>query len=155
MKAPTRWEQFIWPLITLYWRFQFWIFEWLLARMERVEWLHHYAWPWEIAERLAGHGCMHQVCRQIGEPVYMGWEDYNDGEWNSGPVGYYCDAHMHAAGFCAYCHQFYGGIESFEFGRGLCDECELIAQREQEASDDYERAFDDDEDDIDSGGWMA
>lgn len=40
-------------------------------------------------------------------------------------VAWLCLAHAEAAGFCQGCHTFWGGVESFEFGRhpGYCDNC--------------------------------
>ncbi len=50
---------------------------------------------------------------------------------------YVCSTHHHATGYCYGCGQFFGGIESFEFGNGLCDDCN------------QDLCFPDDEDDFD------
>ncbi len=56
-------------------------------------------------------------CEQPGEACGGGYDDQDE------PTGYFCDAHMHAAGNCRMCRQFFGAVESFEFGNGFCDDC--------------------------------
>jgi len=63
--------------------------------------------------------CEHDGCVRVGNPCYTNACDI-DGE---GPNGYWCPEHSQEAGFCYLCGLFWGGIESFEFGNGLCDNC--------------------------------
>ncbi len=82
------------------------------------------------------HICAHRGCwSRDTTGGYLPTPSYDDVEL----VAYYCQKHIHAAGFCAICGAFNGGIESFEFGNGMCDNCQI----EYERDDDYAR--DDDE----------
>lgn len=56
-------------------------------------------------------------CQNEGQPCYL----ENDDEE---PNAYYCGDHAQGAGFCVCCGSFWGGIERFDFGNGLCEHCE-------------------------------
>lgn len=126
MKAPTRWELFVDWLDGR--RFAF--FEWLLIELHNrtpTDWQFSEWWDWlhTRLERLAGHGCQEDGCREIGIPCYVGWDSANDGEWSdTQPTAYFCPKHAPRHGFCGWCGQFSAGIESFDMNpRGLCDNC--------------------------------
>jgi hypothetical protein len=77
--------------------------------------------------------CQHEGCTETGSPCFLNaWDDDEDGD---APAEYYCAEHARDAGYCFVCGLFRGGIESFEFGDGRCDNC-------RESSDDDDR-FDD------------
>ena len=61
------------------------------------------------------------------------------------PDAYYCFEHAHYVGFCWMCGGFNGGIESFDFNRfGLCESCEMEADRDERKWDGDEEWDDDD-----------
>lgn len=63
--------------------------------------------------------CDHEGCEEsITMPVWL--PDSGDD-----PDGFYCSEHAFYHGFCKGCGYFWGGIESFEFGNGYCDTCEI------------------------------
>jgi hypothetical protein len=39
--------------------------------------------------------------------------------------GYYCSKHAFDNGFCKMCGMFWAGMESFDFGNGYCDTCQV------------------------------
>jgi hypothetical protein len=84
--------------------------------------------------------CQHEGCDREGILCQLDDNEGDEGE-------YFCGEHAFEAGYCACCGRFWGGIESFEFGNGLCDNCR--------DSGDY-GDFDEDEDymdfDIDEEG---
>lgn len=41
------------------------------------------------------------------------------------PFAVLCGEHAFESGFCKFCGSFWGGIESFEFGTGYCEDCEF------------------------------
>ena len=58
-------------------------------------------------------------------------------------VAWLCLEHARQSGFCLGCHTFWGGVESFEFGRhpGYCDNCGHEIDRDMAdefESDDYD-----------------
>lgn len=131
MKAPTRLDYLIGWLREKQYR----LFEFVLALAERWHWLHKYSRPWDLLERLAGHGCQQDGCREIGIPCYLPdlYED-DDAERPTGdePSAYYCGAHAQRNGFCYRCGQFWEGVESFDFGPGYCDNCEQYEDHDDE-----------------------
>jgi hypothetical protein len=63
-----------------------------------------------------GHRCEEEGCESFDAiPCFLMGED--------DPNGYFCSEHAHAQGFCYICGQFWGGIESFDFGPGYCEHC--------------------------------
>lgn len=62
--------------------------------------------------------CEHEGCNREGSPCFLNADDKGDD-----PNGYYCFEHAQEAGFCYLCGMFWGGIESFDFGDGRCDNC--------------------------------
>jgi hypothetical protein len=65
--------------------------------------------------------CEHEGCDREGDPCYMEpWDSEPEGD---GPNGHFCAEHAFEAGFCMSCRLFFSGIESFDFGNGLCDNC--------------------------------
>lgn len=86
------------------------------------------------------------ACFSPDNPIYA-WEGNEDEEPPDFPPDhYYCGDHAQKAGFCWGCGEFWGGIESFDFGMGarsgLCENCL--------ASGDFDDDDEDDEDDMDS-----
>ena len=65
------------------------------------------------------------------------------------PDEHYCATHAHEHGWCWGCGQFWGGVESFDFGSyygnvaGLCDNCSDAVK------DDFDDFDDDDYEPID------
>jgi len=72
----------------------------------------------DAAQQEPRHTCDHDGCEQDGDPCFL--PDDPEGK----PSHHYCDAHAHENGFCSLCGGFFGGIESFEFGNGLCEICD-------------------------------
>lgn len=75
------------------------------------------------------------VCHKHGEPCWMPnyYEDEEDDviEW-------VCYEHMHSAGFCRGCRQFWGGCEDFDFDpQGLCSNCRHDPDYTDDFDDDY------------------
>ena len=72
---------------------------------------------------------------------------YPDGSF----AGNFCGSCAHKNGFCWGCLGFYGGVETFDFGRfygndtGLCDNCYSDLQADVEegdyADDEYEQPY--------------
>lgn len=56
-------------------------------------------------------------CEQDGNPCYLN-------PFDPEPNGFYCYEHSHDEGFCPMCNIFWAGVESFDFGRGLCPNCQ-------------------------------
>lgn len=75
--------------------------------------------------------CGHDGCWQRGNPCYL--------EMDAPPSEYGCHEHAHIMGYCRWCGQFWGGIESFDFGNGLCDHCRDAAREDAgyEDQDEY------------------
>lgn len=59
--------------------------------------------------------CQHQDCNNQGIAYQYPYE---------GESVICCYLHAKQAGFCPSCGGFFGGIESFDFGNGICEECE-------------------------------
>jgi hypothetical protein len=92
--------------------------------------------------------CQEPGCKQKGEPCF-----YPNGE-----TEFCCWDHKAKHGFCKYCGQFWGGIESFHFHGmpGVCDECEEEIKYQNGEFDDeiYEDDFiDPDCEDWDGVDW--
>lgn len=72
-----------------------------------------------------------EVCRStdVLECCFVPWEK---------PHAYMCSSHAKERGFCAGCGLFWGGIESFDFGKypGFCDHCQ--DQIDSDTYDEYE-----------------
>jgi len=68
-------------------------------------------------------------------------------QYPDGSPAFFCDEHLLAAGFCAGCHGFYGGIESLYFidPIGYCDDC----KDDPDLFPTWETNEDDDEDEFD------
>jgi hypothetical protein len=73
--------------------------------------------------------CEHDGCDREGNPCFL-LDDPPDK-----PSYHFCGDHAHEEGFCRGCGGFFGGIESFEFGYGLCDYCEVECEDEIEDLD--------------------
>lgn len=71
--------------------------------------------------------CEEEGCTREGIACYLPDNPIYDGEQEAEPDNYYCGVHCHAQGFCCGCGSFWGGVESFDFGRGartgLCENC--------------------------------
>jgi len=81
-------------------------------------------------------GCQYEGCEAEGFPCFMNAWDAEDG--GDGPNGYWCSQHAPDAGFCACCGLFWGGIESFDFGNGICDNCRESEPDDCDEPDDYD-----------------
>ncbi len=66
---------------------------------------------------IEGLRCMEEGCGNIGFECYLP----DDGDEASYA---YCAEHAFDNGFCKRCGQFWAGIESFDFGKGYCDNCQ-------------------------------
>jgi len=71
--------------------------------------------------------CQHKDCQEVGYT-------YTHPGTNPPETVFYCANHAQAGGFCYSCGGFFGGMESFDFGDGLCDDCEV----EMEDDHDYD-----------------
>jgi len=60
--------------------------------------------------------CTHEGCWKQGFPCFM--EMYTET-----PDEYACSDHAQQMGYCVGCGQFWGGVDSFDFGTGLCPQC--------------------------------
>ena len=73
------------------------------------------------------------------------------------PDNFYCSEHAEQNGFCKSCGDFWGGVESFEFGEyhGYCDNCAYELERDDELANGYdeEDEFGEFEYDNDNGLW--
>ena len=80
-----------------------------------------------------------QRCTKQGMPCWLDDDPEDD------PNCYACGEHAQPMGFCACCGSFWGGIESFDFGNGLCENCNAEFDDEDEDYDylDYEPQLDD------------
>lgn len=75
--------------------------------------------------------CSYSGCTEEAFSAYAYEEGY-EAEW-------YCWKHAHDSGYCPMCGDFWGGIESFDFGKSdLCENC-------QDEIDDDSDEYDDDE----------
>lgn len=83
--------------------------------------------------------CQHEGCTEMGNPCWLPEYDKPEGHGDE-PDMWYCDAHMHGAGFCRGCGTFWGGVESFDFGSGFCEHCET--EFDDDYDDDYYDDFD-------------
>ena|SRR5258706_7148318 len=82
--------------------------------------------------------CNHIECHNQGEPCWL--PNWGESESEEEVILWYCYEHMHGAGFCRNCRQFWAGVEDFEFGNGLCSNCRFEEDNEEvwSAEDDYE-----------------
>jgi hypothetical protein len=72
--------------------------------------------------------CQHKGCEHEGQECRLP-DDAEPTEW-------YCADHAQEAGYCYMCGGFFAGIENFEFGKGLCEECDAQAKADSEDWDD-------------------
>ena len=79
--------------------------------------------------------CWDKGCKNPGEPCTL--QGYTDDEEEQ--IYWYCAEHSQKHGFCWGCGHFWGGTESFDFGNGLCSNCD-------ESEEDYN-------DEDGAGGW--
>lgn len=75
-------------------------------------------------------GCLRQGC-----PCFLPDDDPDH------PSHHYCSEHAQNEGFCSGCGGFFSGIESFDFGPGLCETC----LAEEDGLDDWDEDETDDE----------
>jgi predicted amidophosphoribosyltransferase len=73
--------------------------------------------------------CEHEGCTDEGDPCFL-TDDPPDT-----PSYHFCAEHAFEEGFCPVCGTFWGGIESFDFGPGVCEHC---AAEMDEYDADYE-----------------
>jgi hypothetical protein len=98
----------------------------------------------EVAEEQ--HECEEQYCTSVD--TLQCREPYSDEEPAPATPTFvwYCTTHAIKNGFCGMCGEFWGGTESFEFGRhkGYCSDCadELERPDEDEDYDDYGYYYD-------------
>lgn len=85
-----------------------------------------------------GHRCQyHEDCTSWDTLACVMDNDDKDPMW-------LCPEHAFALGHCSVCGQFWGGIESFDFGPGYCEHCKSDVE-----SDCYDPDDDDGYDDED------
>lgn len=82
------------------------------------------------------HPCEHEGRRGDGLPCFLPDDDRDLDD----PNGWYCPEHAQEHGFCWCCGDFWGGVESFDFGSGLCEHC-----RDEVGDDEEDEDWDDDE----------
>lgn len=80
--------------------------------------------------------CQHEGCTEEGNPCYL------DDDLLADPqrvTEYLCCNHAPEHGYCWCCGRFFAGIESFDFGNGLCEDCrvELLELEPDEEDMDY------------------
>ena len=100
------------------------------------------------------HQCQHEGCTSQ-EAVQCDLTNYEEGADPEKFTYFYCTEHAKQAGFCWGCGDFWGGVASFEFGNGLCENC-LVEEQDYDDEDDYwgeEGEFYDDDDDDDQEGF--
>jgi hypothetical protein len=94
----------------------------------------------EICQRCGHHPAT--LCYLPGPPRTYG-SYYNLKERSPDEV--LCGEHASLAGYCRCCGDFWGGIDSFEFGHpGLCDQCHDQIEAdfaESEYEEDYDFSF--------------
>lgn len=95
--------------------------------------------PYNAESEWEAQPCQHEGCTETGNPCWLLEYDKPEGHGDE-PDMWYCDAHMHSAGFCRGCGTFWGGVESFDFGSGFCEHCET--EFEEPDADDYYSDFD-------------
>lgn len=66
--------------------------------------------------------CEHPGCDKTENLTRCILYGYLSGEQDE--ESYYCVDHCQENGFCFSCGQFWSGIESFDFGSGLCENCQ-------------------------------
>lgn len=81
--------------------------------------------------------CEHEGCTRDGLPCH---EPGGHADDDDGPTTWYCTEHAAEHGFCWCCGEFWGGVESFDFGSGLCEHC-----RDEVGDDEEDEDWDDDE----------
>lgn len=64
--------------------------------------------------------CLNKGCTERGEPCIL---RAGYGVEEKDVVYWYCSKHSQRHGFCFMCGEFWGGMESFDFGNGLCPNC--------------------------------
>lgn len=102
-----------------------------------------------MTEVKIGSQCQHEGCDWEGiecflpdNPIFdLSTEEIEAGKADEmEPDYYYCSRHAHKEGFCYGCGQFWGGIESFDFGRGarrgLCENCISSGEFDDEEDED-------------------
>lgn len=83
----------------------------IVLNRQRLPW--ERCWPHRLQPRPQ---CEHPGCQNTGLACFFPGSDE--------PGCYYCAEHIHGAGFCWGCGNFWGGVETFDFDRrGLCDNC--------------------------------
>lgn len=88
--------------------------------------------------------CEHVDCVQPGEEYDHPSTWYGDLLDGAPAIQVLCDKHAKEFGYCLGCHQFFGGIESYEFSPidGFCDECVEEFRYETGEYDDFEDELD-------------
>lgn len=74
------------------------------------------------------HRCGHKGCWRKGDECFL--------EQHESPDEYACWDHAHDMGYCFMCGQFWGGVESFDFGGGLCEHCKHEMNADSDESED-------------------
>ena len=76
-----------------------------------------------------------QPCEDLEEP----WKCEYYIELNL--VENFCCDHAFTNGYCICCGDFWGGVEDFDFGSGLCDNCKEAIDCEQSDCAEVEKCF--------------
>lgn len=78
------------------------------------------------------HICCHEGCGEVGYPCYLD-DDLLAGELEGRKATeYLCSVHAVERGYCYGCGRFFAGIDGFDFGPGLCEDCRYEAAEEEE-----------------------
>lgn len=78
--------------------------------------------------------CQAEGCNKPGKMFEVPDEYWHEDE-SDYPVDFerFCEKHAFEAGYCWICGQFWGGVESFDFGKsGLCENCAFTVQQDME-----------------------
>lgn len=93
--------------------------------------------------------CEHEDCHERENLVscYL-----PDSDQDGKPDNLFCTMHASRAGFCYGCGTFWGGVESFDFGPGLCEHCILeVDDWDDDSFDQYDPFDEYDDHDWDDG----
>lgn len=91
----------------------------------------------QLEQEIESQQCNEESCDWTGHPCWL--PDNQTDE----PDYYYCSRHAHHNGFCWSCGQFWGGVESFDFGAGadsgLCENC--YSEYDEDEEDDMDDMY--------------
>lgn len=90
---------------------------------------------WASGHKCERDGCMDDGCVDCRLPndAHLN-PDANIGE----VIEHFCPDHAFKNGYCICCGEFWGGVEDFDFGNGLCDNCKDAIDCEQTDYSDFD-----------------